>query len=914
MHTWVRRGLQTALVTGGLLMLGTGIASASENVNPDTPANPVDAGVAVPINIDQNQIGTPVGPVDTPPIQQNVSTDDITSALPADATDQVTGQLAPVVGQAGAATQDAGLPTSGIVRGNKVVVRGVVPIDICGNAVAAGGDATAAGNCSQDLSAPDPVSTDGSGQALAGNAAVGNVAVPLQVTGNAVSALGNAVSTSQADQNTYTGGDIVTDGSNGVLSGTIAAVQGAIPVQVANNAVAGGGIARANGSAASSATSDGSLRTDGSDGTGAGTAAGVPVGTPVQLDGNAVGGIGNAGSTSDTTANSQAGNAGASNIDWAGRPAWLVTNGDPSTASGTVAETPVSGPVSVDDNAASGIGNTTANSTNNSANTAGGAASTLGTGSVGSGTVANAPVALPSQAAGNGGALIGNAAANHATNVTSTAGGPTYSLGDNSTLSSTTATVPPAGAVDVCGNGAVGAGTAGGTCANNVTSAAGGYTGTSGSGSAGSGNLGQTPVAVPVETYGLAAAGAGTASATATETKSITSGGTPNAADDNGTLAANVISTPAAVPAQVFGDTAAAAGNAFTNATNDSTATAGGDPKSTGRHATGSGNIVQVPASVPAQVFGDTDTLVGNGGTQTGSATSSTAGGHAKTDGSEGAISGNVVSVPAATAAQLFGQAGSVGGLTGAQTDNVLASTAGGNIDTHGDGGALAGNAVTAPAMPIVQGYGADVAGLANSQATGNNVSMLENGGNVSTSGADSSVSGDILEIPAFAQASPYGDAVSALGNGTGTANNTLTAVNGGEPTTEGDGPLSGLNYLFPVGAAVPVKDTPVGVLGQAHTFVSDATDVTNGVPSASEFALPVNGSALPVDASDMPSGGELAPALNPAGVGSLTSSALSDPASATSALPGADLVSGAVPTQAVSGVLPVSPQFFPAI
>lgn len=50
MHTWVRRGLRTALVTGGLLMLGTGIASADENVNPDQPPSPVDAGASSSVN------------------------------------------------------------------------------------------------------------------------------------------------------------------------------------------------------------------------------------------------------------------------------------------------------------------------------------------------------------------------------------------------------------------------------------------------------------------------------------------------------------------------------------------------------------------------------------------------------------------------------------------------------------------------------------------------------------------------------------------------------------------------------------------------------------------------------------------------------------------------------------------------
>lgn len=43
MQPWARRGLRTAVVTGGLLVLGTGIASANENVNPDLPASPLDS-------------------------------------------------------------------------------------------------------------------------------------------------------------------------------------------------------------------------------------------------------------------------------------------------------------------------------------------------------------------------------------------------------------------------------------------------------------------------------------------------------------------------------------------------------------------------------------------------------------------------------------------------------------------------------------------------------------------------------------------------------------------------------------------------------------------------------------------------------------------------------------------------------
>lgn len=42
MQNWMKYLLQTTAATGGLLMLGTGIASASENVDPDLPASPLD--------------------------------------------------------------------------------------------------------------------------------------------------------------------------------------------------------------------------------------------------------------------------------------------------------------------------------------------------------------------------------------------------------------------------------------------------------------------------------------------------------------------------------------------------------------------------------------------------------------------------------------------------------------------------------------------------------------------------------------------------------------------------------------------------------------------------------------------------------------------------------------------------------
>src|SRR2546429_6522382 len=72
MQTWAKRGIQTALVTGGLLMLGTGIASADEDVNPDKPASPLDGSLSIPVNIQNNSIGSPLGQLDVPNVSREV--------------------------------------------------------------------------------------------------------------------------------------------------------------------------------------------------------------------------------------------------------------------------------------------------------------------------------------------------------------------------------------------------------------------------------------------------------------------------------------------------------------------------------------------------------------------------------------------------------------------------------------------------------------------------------------------------------------------------------------------------------------------------------------------------------------------------------------------------------------------------
>jgi hypothetical protein len=867
MHTWVRRGFQTALVTGGLLMLGTGIASADENVNPDQPPSPVDAGVSVPIDTQHNAVGTPFGQFEGPSVHREVNTGAVTGAvrghklgtealptgqlptgqlptgqLPTGAlpTGQVAGQANPLLRKAAPALQNAN-GGHDVFRGNKVVVNAVVPVQICGNAVAVGGNAYEDATCGQVAGHQQPISTSGEGRVLGGNVVAANPAIPVQVTGNAIAALGNAVAHSVAGQSARSGGDIRTDGDDAVLSGTIAAVQWATPVQVANNGVAGAGRAQADSASESDAQSPGSLRTSGNNGTGAGTIVGVPAAVPFQADGNGIAGIGNSASKSMSTANATAGSTNAHNIGLWGHPTWAMTQGDPSTASGNVAQPQVSGPVSLDDNAGSAVGNSSADSTNNSTNSAGGLTSTTGTGSTGSGNIADAPVALPSSGAGNGVSAIGNSTADHTNNVSSTSGGDTLTNGDDSTLSGNSANVPPSGAADVCGVAAGGVGGANGNCDNNVTATTGGYNGTTGNGSTGSGNIGQTPVSAAPEVYGSAAGIASNVGSTTSETKQVTSGGTPNSNDDNGTLTSNVITTPTAVPAQVFGQGASLVGNDGVTTDSDTTTTAGGPPKATGHNATGAGNIVYVPTSAPSQAFGDANTLVGNGASLSANKTLSTAGGDAHSDGSGGSLSGNIATLSSDPVNQVFGEAASGIGLSGANTGNQTTSSAGGNTSTSGDYGALAGNAVAVPDTVKDQVFGDAAAVGSRTYGNGTNDSDLTSGGPVTSSGVGGSGSGNVLTVPAAVDPDVFGDAASVLGKAQGIADNNSVVNNGGDTWTRGGGPLDAYNFNWPLGADIDVVDAPVGLLGRADTMVEDNSVVHNGYTTVedSEMALP---------------------------------------------------------------------------
>jgi hypothetical protein len=849
MQTWAKRGIQSALVTGGLLMLGTGIASAQENVSPDAAPPLIDGAVIVPIDIEDNALGTIlVGQRDLPEFHREISTAALTGSNPL---------------VRGVQERAGGGALSGITRNNTVQPDVVVPVHICGNAIAALGNASVETDCAQSTQYPDAITTDGSGEALAGNAVAAFEAIPVQVTGNAIAAVGNADAKTTATQDASTGGDITTSGENSSLSGNIVASQSALPVQLTNNAVAGAGNATTDSSADNTAEALGSLTTNGDQSAGGGNVVAAPLAPIVAVNGDCVAGAGNADCLAENSALADAGSTHTVDSDpW---DHYLETSGENATVAGTMVQPSLAGTASVDDNAAAGVGNAAASSSTANDAEAGGFATSSGNDSVLSGTSGDAPIALPVSAGGNAASAVGNTTAEHVNDSDSRAGGTTVTHGDDSVLGANTVSAVPAGAVDLCGNAAGGGGNAGADCENNVTSEAGGYNGTTGNDGIGSGNVGQVPVAVPAEAFGAAAGAAGGATSTVAEDKDIRAGGIPSSADDNGTVSSNVVTAPTAVGAQVFGDAAALVGNPNTETDSDTTLTAGGAPYATGKHGAGSGNIVQAPTSNPAQVFGSTVIGGGNGGSVVDSTLDSTAGGDAASNGENGAVAGNIVSAPEASQIQVFGDTVSAAANAASDASNEYSSVSGGDVTTTGDNGSVSGNGVGAAAAAPVGVFGDTVAGAGHADSDSISDTTVAAGGDHTTSAEDASLSGNLVTVPANAVPGVFGEPAAAAGGiANSNSDSVLTSESGGATETSGNGSLTAHDISAPVEAAAQVYDVPVEVVGEATAETTDATSQLTGDDAAAvraaDAADAVRGIDLPVGvdslmgATDVPS------------------------------------------------------------
>ncbi|WP_244885496.1 beta strand repeat-containing protein [Amycolatopsis vancoresmycina] len=858
MQTWAKRGLQTALVTGGLLMLGTGIASADENVNPDTPASPLDLNVTAPIQEANNAVGTPFGQLDLPAGQTELSTKPVTGA--ANKAAQQLDEASPISQSTiGGATKADGAgtftPSHNNLKGNKVTGDVVVPIQIVDNAIGVVGDANVeGGHHSQTWSHDQDVKTTGRDSSIAGNAVALDWALPVQIAGNGGGVAGGTgrVTGGSASQSTTETGDVATNGDGSSLSGNVLAGHFATPVQVTGNAASyllGNGQSHGY-SADTVAASGGTLLSSGDNASGSGNVVGAPIALPVKFNCNS-GAVWGSLSNSDSCNTSADALAGSTRKGRLGIPTYLETSGDDSFLSGNGGAAALSPIANVAGVAGSWIGNASTGipgaSTSSSTVDSGGFVKTTGDDSSGSGNVLNPSIALPVEAFGIGGTYIGQANAAHDNTTDANAGNGSYTKGNGAFLGGNIVNTQAAGAPEVFGIGGSHIGNATGKATEDKTVTAGAYDGTQGSNSSGSGNLVQVPAGLPLEVFGIGGSFIGQGSGAADETKVVSGGGGGSTVDDGGFLSSNLGTVPASIPVQAANIGGALIGQGHGKGSTDTTSNAGGPVKAHGPGGAGAGNIIEAPVALPLQAMGVGGAVGGIGTGENDNITDATAGGDAVTDGRFGALTGNIVKAPIAGAGSVFGDGLAGGALgTGVGTNDV-SSIAGGDATTSGDFGSVAGNIVGVDALPVAQVFGdaASVAGVA--KGAGINMTDVTNSGNDTTSGVEGAISGNILDLPVTAIAQLFGDAVTVGGVANAVGENTLTTQNGGTSVTKGDeSALSGLDLYHAFALPVQIYGVPLELLGVATAYATNATSIDD--EAVDTLAFPEAGSELAAD------------------------------------------------------------------
>ncbi|GLZ37429.1 hypothetical protein [Actinokineospora sp. NBRC 105648] len=843
MQTWAKRGFQTALVTGGLLMLGTGIASADDVVNPDaTPNSALDIKAVVPVKIQNNPIGVGGGrQVDAPAVNRTiaVSPRDVLKAA------GVEKLVAPTVDGPSSKLLDN---ENGPLRGNKIVGTVIVPVDASGNAIGLLGDAKAVNDSTQSVTEDRPIVTDGSDHGLAGNVVDLDYTAPVQLTGNAVAVGGNADTENTASQTATAGGDTTTNGNHGALAGNVVAGHATTPVGVNGNAVGAIGNASAQSVTSSDSLAGGVIKTDGADSAVSGNAAGVPVSAPVRASGQAIGVLGNSETNSASTTTAQAGDQ---SPDFNGNPTYIHTNGaDGATVAGTAAQPAISTPITADCGSIVGVGNADSLCTSDVSSNAGGGNRTFGNDSVLGGTIIGQSTGAPVSVIGAAGGAIGNATTDQTNTVNTGAGGANRTRGHDSVLGGTLVNSPVSSPVDACGTSAGAAVNSDVACSNTSTTGAGGDAGSTGDDSVGGGNGVTTPISNPVELVNNNIGGGGDSAIETSETKVSRAGGDANTADDDAVLGANLVQVPVAGPTQLFGNSAGVLANTDSATTLDNTVEAGGTSEASGTGGTGSGNIVQAPTTLPAQVFGAGGTVGGNGTANGSNLTSSSSGGSATTDGVDGNLAGNVVDAPLGNAAQVFGDSVAVLGDNDAAADNTTDLVAGGTTETSGKDGNISGNIVKPQALVPLQNGATAVSGVGgDNTATAGSTTTGAVGGDATTNGDKGFLAGNLFDVPAAALAPVHGDAVSAVGSDAqATSEHATSGSVGGTSTTSGkQGSLNGILLTAPTKVKAPVKDAEVELAGDADADADQTENVTvgeasNNVPDEDHLRLPTGG------------------------------------------------------------------------
>ncbi|MFB9906642.1 beta strand repeat-containing protein [Allokutzneria oryzae] len=825
MHSWAKRGMKAALLTGGMFIIGAGIAQAGEaQVNPDAPTTPLGGKISIPVNIDNNAAGLPiVGQMDLPSFKRDVTVDvsSLVGGLPGGEGEKATAKKADkkAYGPNKKASKDAG-SVQDPFRDNKVDADLIVPVDISGNAVAAGGNVEVENESSYSSSNPEVMVADGTHQGLAGNVVDVDALAPIQLTGNAVAAVGSATTWNTSSTDVQSGGSAVTSGEEGSLSGNVVKPAIALPIQGSGNAISGlAGVAEANNQSDISADASGDVCTTGEDGTLSGNIGHAPVALPVELNNNALAALVGTSDTNGTTSATAVANGDRD------------TNGLDSLGGGNVIQPGLGADALVSGNSLNWIGNTDADSATETYSEAAGTTHTTGSESLGAGNVIDAPLAPSAQVIAAAGGFITNADAYHEQSTFTGAGGNSYTLGDDSLASGLVPSAPVALPASVA---ALSGGLVANTDAQAVdegTHGASGFVGTRGNDSLLSGDAAQGSVALPIDVDGTAGGLVANSDAVSSDNTTTHSGGEVSADDDDALGSGNAVSAPIAGPVGLFGNSGGLGAHAESVADNTDVVIAGDNVKANGVDGGVSGNAVHTPVALPVQAFGDSLGWIVVGEADATNNTSSTAGGDVTTDGTDGVITGNGVVPRVSGPVQLFGTGLGLTNNVEGTADNVTEVTTAGDNTTVGDNGGIAGDIVDVPVALPVQAFGDGIGAGGNYDGTATNTTSSLAGGDNETSGVHGTANGTVASVPVAGAGQLFGDGVGFIANTAGAADNVTSTAAGGSTATNGVSSFLGGDILTAPIAPVVQGDGVAGSVGGTSDALSvgDAAAVAGG-------------------------------------------------------------------------------------
>jgi hypothetical protein len=369
MNAWIRRALCAVGITGGIVLLGFGLAEAA-SADGDGPVtsgesgilsgNQTGADVKAPINLSGNQItvigqhnhassagaaqtgsgGTTSGSPTTSG-EHGIGSGNQT-AVDAHAPINASGNQVTVIGQdndvksvSGSSSPGGGAASSspttsgehGIGSGNQTAVDAHAPINASGNQVTVIGQDNDVKSVSAS-STPGggtggPSTTTGAGGLIAGNQTALGIALPITISGNQVTVIGqDNTNTAAAGSSTTAGagsgattGGATTSGENGAISGNQTGIAIAAPIAATGNQVTVIGQDNTNtsvggastGGQTTGGTTTGGQTTTGEGGIGSGNQTPISVQVPVDTSGNQVTVIGQDNTNTSTSGSSTGG-------------------------------------------------------------------------------------------------------------------------------------------------------------------------------------------------------------------------------------------------------------------------------------------------------------------------------------------------------------------------------------------------------------------------------------------------------------------------------------------------------------------------------------------------------------------------------------------------------------------------------